>query len=68
MDDSADLGAFRVLNLESLVRIKLMAFRDKDRTHLRDLVGVGLIDQSWTARYAGVLGQRLQSILDTPDG
>lgn len=68
VDDSADLGAFRVLNLESLVRIKLTAFRDKDRTHLRDLMGVGLIDQSWTARYPGVLGQRLQSILDTPDG
>jgi len=68
VDESSDLGAFRVLNLEALVRIKLTAFLDKDRTHLRNLIGVGLIDPTWAARYPGVLGQRLQSILDTPDG
>ncbi|MBL8877151.1 MAG: nucleotidyltransferase family protein [Phycisphaerae bacterium] len=61
-------GAFRVLNLDALVRIKLTAWRDKDRTHLRDLIDVGLIDGSWTARLGGELGQRLQSLLDTPDG
>ncbi len=66
--DSADMGAFRVLNLEALVRIKLTAFRDKDRTHLRDLIGVGLIDALWPRRLPGVLGSRLQGLLDTPDG
>jgi hypothetical protein len=62
------MGAFRVLDLESLVRIKLTAFRDKDRTHLRDLIGVGLIDQTWTSRLPAALADRLQSILDTPEG
>jgi hypothetical protein len=57
-----------VLSLEALVRIKLTAFRDKDRTHLRDLIGVGLVDGSWTARLPSVLAERLQVLLDTPEG
>lgn len=68
VDQSTDMGTFRVLNLDALVRIKLTAFRDKDRTHLRDLIGVGLIDQTWTAKLPPPLATRLQSILDTPDG
>ena len=59
---------FRLLNLDALVRIKLTAFRDKDRTHLRDLIGIGLVDQSWTSSLPPALAERLQSILDTPDG
>jgi hypothetical protein len=35
---------YRVLGLRALVRVKLTAFRDKDRVHLRDLLDVGLID------------------------
>ncbi|HYE63390.1 MAG TPA: hypothetical protein VD997_15465 [Phycisphaerales bacterium] len=59
---------YRVLMLEALVRIKLTAFRDKDRVHLRDLAKVGLIDQSWPAKYPAELADRLQLILDTPNG
>lgn len=66
--ESTDLGTFRVIDLAALVRIKLTAFRDKDRTHLRDMIGVGLVDQSWSARLPPVLGARLQQLLDTPDG
>ena len=66
--ESSDMGAFRVLNLDALVRIKLTAFRDKDRTHVRDLIDVGLVDRSWVARLQGVLGERLAQLLDTPDG
>lgn len=66
--DSTDVGAFRVLNLDALLRIKLTAFRDKDRTHIRDLIEVGLVDKSWISKLPSVLGERLQSILDTPDG
>ena len=68
VDESTDFGSFHVINLEALVRIKLTAFRDKDRTHLRDLIEVGLIDQSWTAKLLPELASRLQSLLDTPDG
>jgi len=59
---------FRVLALQSLVRMKLTSFRDKDRTHIRDLLGVGLIDASWVNRFPPELGARLQQIVDTPNG
>ena len=59
---------FRVIALEALVRIKLTAFRDKDRTHLRDLIEVGLIDNAWPGRLPPPLAARLQSLLDTPGG
>jgi hypothetical protein len=59
---------FRVVSLEPLVRMKLTSYRDKDRTHLRDMIDVGLIDASWPARFAPELGARLQAILDTPEG
>jgi hypothetical protein len=57
---------YRVLTLESLVQIKLTAFRDKDRTHLRDMIEVGLIDQTWPKKFPPELADRLQSLLDTP--
>jgi hypothetical protein len=48
--------------------MKLMSNRDKDRTHVRDMVGVGLIDTSWVERLPPELAERLQHILDTPGG
>ena len=45
-----DLATFRVITLESLVAMKLMSNRDKDRTHLRDMIGVRLIDLSWLTK------------------
>ncbi|HEY2882650.1 MAG TPA: hypothetical protein VGJ15_09460 [Pirellulales bacterium] len=59
---------FYVVELEPLVRMKLMSNRDKDRTHLRDMIGVGLIDASWPARFSPALAARLQELLDNPDG
>jgi hypothetical protein len=47
--------------------MKLLSNRDKDRTHVRDLVGVGLVDRSWLAVLPPVLAERLAGILDTPD-
>lgn len=65
---TTDPGNFRVIVLESLVLMKLMSNRDKDRTHLRDLIGVGLIDNSWLAKLPPQLADRLKHILDTPEG
>jgi hypothetical protein len=42
-----DPAGFRVITLEALVHMKLLSNRDKDRTHVRDLIGVGLIDRGW---------------------
>ena len=36
----------RTLPLESLVRMKLTLFRDKDRVHIRDLISIGMIDEN----------------------
>jgi hypothetical protein len=62
-----DPAGFRVLTLEALVPMMLLSNRDKDRTHVRDLIGVGLVDRSWLPRLPPVLAERLQRILDTPD-
>ena len=59
---------YTILSLDALVRIKLTDYRDKDRTHLRDLIDVGLIDQTWVARFPQELGARLQMLIDTPEG
>lgn len=60
--------AYKLLALEPLVRMKLTSFRDKDRTHLRDLIEVGLIDRFWVSRLQPELASRLQELLDNPDG
>jgi hypothetical protein len=62
-----DPGGFRVITLEALIHMKLLSNRDKDRTHMRDLIGVGLIDRNWLVKLPPVLAERLQAILDTPD-
>jgi hypothetical protein len=63
-----DPAGFRVLMFDSLVQMKLLSNRDKDKTHIRDLIGVGLIDQTWLAKLPPILAERLKSILDTPEG
>lgn len=66
--ESEAAPAYRVLALEALVRMKLTSFRRKDQVHIEDLIGVGLIDASWPARFPPELAARLQQILDTPGG
>ena len=66
--DSERGPEFQVLTVEALVRMKLISNRDKDRMHLRDLLGVGLFDASWPARFPPELAARLQHVLDTPNG
>jgi hypothetical protein len=68
VNESEESEAFRVLRLEALVRMKLTSFRDKDRTHLRDLLDVGLIDESWRSKLPDELVSRLQILIDTPEG
>jgi hypothetical protein len=66
--ESENAGLFRVIALEALVRIKLTAFRDRDRTHLRDLIEVGLVDAGWVPKLHPVLAERLRQLLDAPLG
>ncbi len=66
--ENESAGPYKILSLRALVQIKLTAFRDKDRTHLRDLLDVGLIDASWVQHYSPELAARLQQLVDTPEG
>jgi hypothetical protein len=68
IEESERAVEFQVAKLEALMRMKLIAWRDKDRTHLRDLIGVGLVDATWPARFPPPLGARLQQLLDDPNG
>ncbi len=61
-------AGFALIPLEALVRMKLSAFRDKDRMHLRDLLEVHLIDESWVEKLPSPLARRLQRILEDPFG
>jgi hypothetical protein len=59
-------GEFQVLKLRALVGVKLTAYRDRDRTHLRDMLEVGLIDESWGQYYPAELADRLRHLVETP--
>ena len=58
---------FRLVTLPALVRMKLVGFRDKDRTHLRDLIELGLLNASWCERLPQALAARLQVLLENPE-
>ncbi len=58
----------RIVDLSELVGMKLNSYRRKDQTHLLDLIGVGLISKSWPARFPPLLAERLQALLDDPEG
>ena len=56
---------FPVPTLAALVRMKLTSFRLKDKVHLMDLLGVGLIDETWCERLPAGLGTRLREVIET---
>jgi len=68
VDQSQVIENKRVVELTQLVEMKLNSYRRKDQTYLLDMIGVGLIDTSWPAKFEPSLGQRLQELLDDPDG
>ena len=52
-----------VVSLNGLVRMKLMANRDQDRVHLRDLIDVGLIARDVLPTLPSELASRLDTLL-----
>lgn len=68
VDRTVEINQKRIVELEALVEMKLNSFRRKDQTHLQDMIQIGLIDAQWPARFPASLGQRLQLLLDDPDG
>jgi hypothetical protein len=67
VSESEQTATFRLLSLDALVRMKLTSFRDKDRMHLRDLISVNLIDDTWLDRVPPALRPKLQELLDNPE-
>jgi hypothetical protein len=67
VDSAVLFGDMRVVNLKSLVMMKLNSNRDKDRMHLRDLIDVGLVDESFCNDLPEELRTRLRTILETPE-
>ena len=65
---SLESEGFALVSLKSLVRMKLSAFREKDRVHLRDLLQVGLVDKHWVAALPPSLALRFRLMLDQPFG
>ena len=68
LSQAEDHEAYRLLQLQSLVTMKLTSFRRKDQVHLLDMIGVGLLDATWLDRLQPELAERLQALLDAPDG
>ncbi len=68
VNESESMSQHRTLRLDALVRMKLVAFRDKDRMHLRDMIDVELIDESLCGRLPPELAARLKELLDNPNG
>ncbi len=68
VNDTEAESSYRILGLDALVRMKLTSFRDRDRTHLRDMIEGGMLDGDWIPRLPPQLAQRLQQLLDTPGG
>jgi hypothetical protein len=68
VSESVPTQTYRVVDLASLVRMKLVSHRLKDRVHLQDMVRVGLIDSTWPDRFPPDLADRLREILANPDG
>jgi hypothetical protein len=68
LSESERAAEFQVATLLALVRMKLTSWRLKDRVHLLDMIHVGLLDATWLARLPPPLADRLQSLLDNPDG
>jgi hypothetical protein len=65
---TAAFEGYTIVEFDRLLVMKLTAFRDKDRTHLRDMIDVGLIDAATLDRVPPDLRPRLQQLLDNPDG
>ena len=61
---TAAFEGYKIVEFDRLLVMKLTAFRDKDRTHLRDMIDVGLIDAATLDRLPPELRPRLEQLLN----
>lgn len=67
VSESISIDGHTIVQLESLVRMKLNSFRRKDQMHLIDMLDVELIDETWPSRFPTELAARLQLLIDNPE-
>lgn len=60
-------GGFAVIPFAKLVEMKLTSYGLKDKVHLLDMIGVGLLPGDVMEKLPEVLRGRLQVLLDDPD-
>lgn len=68
VSETVPADAYQIVDLAPLVRMKLNSFRRKDQTHLMDMIELGIIDATWLDRLHPQHSQRLQELLDDPNG
>lgn len=68
LSNVVEFESMKVLSLEPLLYMLLSSCKTNDRVDIRDLIDVGLIDESWVSRFPSELGSRLRHIIKTPDG
>ncbi len=68
IEPAARTNDFQTVELETLVRMELNAFRRKDQVRLLDMISLGMIDASWLDNYPPNLRSRLEELLNDPDG
>ena len=66
--ESVEADGFRVIDFSALVRLKLDANRRKDQVHLLDMIELGMIGSGEMSDLPPELRDRLQELLDDPDG
>jgi hypothetical protein len=68
IEPAARANDFQTVEFETLVRMKLNAFRRKDQVHLLDMISLGMIDTSWLNKFPEPLRARLEELLNDPEG
>jgi hypothetical protein len=63
LENRTDQGEMSVVSLRDLVFMKVLANRDQDRVHLRDMIDVGLIDRSILPELPDNLSRALGELL-----
>ena len=68
LDTEERFDGYRIMDLDRLISMKLVAYRLNDRVHLLDMIDVGLIDAATLGRLPESLRPRLAELLANPDG
>lgn len=68
VDEVESADEYDIVPIKALVRMKLNSFRRKDQVHLLDMLELGIVDATWLADLAPLQAERLQQLIDDPDG